>query len=125
MENQLESVFQRRIIKFLWHQWMIVLMESSNAYDGRNNMVLHVTNKFTQTNILPNKYGEEMIIIKIIGVLVDMLLKLDNKTFCKYIVFENGYKVIYVIVLKSIYAILVGFLLIYNFFFPRLVKDWI
>ena len=125
MANQLEIFFQRRIIKFLWHQWMIVLMESSNAYDGQYNMVMHVTNKFTQTNILPNKYGEERIIMKIIGVLVDMLLKLDNKTFCKYIVFENVYKLIYVIVLKSIYEILVGFLLIYNIFFPRLVKDLI
>ena len=41
-------------------------------------MVLDVPNKFIQTNIPPKKYDKERIIMKITGVLLDMLLGLDS-----------------------------------------------
>ena len=41
-------------------------------------MVLDVTNKFVKTNIPPKKNGEEREIMKIAGVLVDILLELDS-----------------------------------------------
>ena len=77
---------------------------------------MDISNAFIQTKIPPNKYGEERLIMKIIGVLVDMLVKLDRETYRNHVVFENGRKVIYVVVLKSIYGILVAALLFYNKF---------
>ena len=53
-------------------------------------MVLDVPNAFIQTNMSPNKYGEERSIVKIIGVLVDMLEELDSEIYRKHVVFENG-----------------------------------
>ena len=52
--------------------------------------------------------------MKIIGVLVDMLAELECGIYRKHVVFENGDKVIYVIVLREIYGIIVAELLFYN-----------
>ena len=54
--------------------------------------------------------------MKITGVLVDMLLELDSETYIKHVVFENGKKVIYVVVLRAIYGMLVSSLLFHNKF---------
>ena len=69
-------------------------------------MITDVPNAFIHTNMPPNKCFEEMVIMKTIGVLVDILLELDSKTYGKNVVFENGKKVIYVVVLRAIYGIL-------------------
>ena len=50
---------------------------------------MDVTNSFIQTNIQPKKDGEERAIIKITGVLVDMLLEMDNEAHSKHVVIEN------------------------------------
>ena len=63
-------------------------------------MVLDVPNGFIQTNMPPNKYGEERVIMRITGVLVDILVKLESETYRKHVVFENGKKVIYVVLLR-------------------------
>ena len=57
-------------------------------------MVLDVTNTSVQTNMPPNKYGEERVIMKITGVLVDVIVQLDGNTYRKHMVFENGNKLI-------------------------------
>ena len=54
----------------------------------------------------PNKNSEERVIPRTIGVLVDMILELDSKTYSKHVVFENGKKVIYVVVLREIYGMI-------------------
>ena len=64
----------------------------------------------------PNRYGEEMVIMKIIGVLVDMLFELDSETYRNHVLFENEKKLIYDVVLRSIYGILVAELLLYKKF---------
>ena len=63
-------------------------------------MVLYIPNAFIQTNIPPKKDDKERAIMKIKGVLVDIILELDSKTYSKYMVFENIKKVIYVVVLR-------------------------
>ena len=75
-------------------------------------MVLDVPNSLIQTKIPQNKYVEERVIMKITGVLVDMLVELDSEKYMKHAVFENGKKVIYVAVLREIYGILVAALLL-------------
>ena len=85
-------------------------------------MVLDVSNAFIQNSIPPNKYSEERLIIKITGVLVDMILKLDSATYSKHVVFEIGKKVIYVFLLRAIYVTLLELLLFYKKFCGDLEK---
>ena len=54
--------------------------------------------------------------MKIIGVLVDMLFELDSETYRNHVLFENEKKLIYDVVLRSIYGILVAELLLYKKF---------
>ena len=50
---------------------------------------MDVTNKFIRSNMPPKKYGEEMAIMKITGVLADMLVKLDSNKYRNHVVFEK------------------------------------
>ena len=52
-------------------------------------MALDVPNTFIQTNMPPKKYGVERVITKITGVLVYILLELDNEIYRKHVMFEN------------------------------------
>jgi hypothetical protein len=54
--------------------------------------------------------------MKITGVLVDLLCKLDPTKYGPYMVFEKGCKVLYVLVLRAIYGMLVASLLWYKKF---------
>ena len=79
-------------------------------------MVLDFTNKLIQTNMTPNKDVKEMVIMKITGVLVDMLVRLDSETYRKHVVFGNGKKLIYIVLLREIYGMVVAALLFYKNF---------
>ena len=76
-------------------------------------MVLDVPNALIQTSIPSKKDGEEKVITKIIGVIVDIILGLDSETYRKNVVFENRKKVIYVYTLREIHVIIVAALLFY------------
>ena len=52
-----------------------------------------------------------MIILKIRGVLVDMLMQMDPELYGPLIVYENGKKVLYTEVLQAIYGMLQSALL--------------
>ena len=61
MENKLESGCQRKTLQFPRNQWMIyIFMETIDAYEVWDIMVMCVTNTLIQTNIPQNKNGEEM-----------------------------------------------------------------
>ena len=60
-------------------------------YEGQHIMVMDVTNIFVQTNIPPKKHSKERVIMKITGVIMDMLLEIDSETYSKHVVFEIGY----------------------------------
>ena len=53
-------------------------------------------------------------IMKIAGVLVDLLLEMAPEVYGKYVLYENGSKVLYVEVLQDLYGILVASILWYN-----------
>ena len=55
---------------------------------------------FIRNSMLPKKDGEERLIIIITGVIVEMLVRLDSETHRKHVVFENGKKLIYVVLLR-------------------------
>lgn len=89
-----------------------------DAKEGRDVMSADVPNAFIQTEMPKEKVENrgDRIIMKITGVLVDFLLDIDPKTYGGYVVMENGRKVIYVLVLRAIYGMLVASLLWYKKF---------
>ena len=91
----------------------ILLTATIDAYEGRDIIVLYVPNGFIQTNMPPKKYGKLIAIMKVTGVLVDMLPEMDIETYRNHVVFENGDKVIYFFVLREIYEKFVSALLFY------------
>ena len=75
-------------------------MATIYVYERRDIMVLDVINSFIQNNVPTKKYGEERMIMKITGVIADMLAELDSETYRKHVVFKNLKKVIYIVVLR-------------------------
>ena len=65
---------------------------------------------------MPKKAGEDRVVMKITGVLVDMLVELDYEKYAHLVVYENGKKVLYVIVEKALYGMLQAALLWYEKF---------
>ena len=79
----------------------IMLTAVIDAYEERDVMTVDIPNAFIQTKMPETKAGEERVIMKITGVLVDMLVQLNPELYGPYVVYENGRKVLYVQVLMS------------------------
>jgi len=79
-------------------------------------MTADVPNAFIQANMPKIKRGENRVMMKITGVLVDMLVQLVSEVYGPCVVFENGKKTLYVEVLRAIYGLLQAALLWYNKF---------
>ena len=92
----------------------LLLTATIDAKENRDIMTNDLPNAFIQTLIPEPKEGEERVIMKITGVLVDMLTKLAPETYANYVVFEKGNKVLYVIVKRAIYGMLQAALLHYR-----------
>eukprot|EP00957_Ditylum_brightwellii_P059845 4543513-Ditylum_brightwellii.AAC.1 len=73
------------------------------AKQNRNIMTLDIPNAFVQTPV-PEK-GEK-IIMKIRGLLVDILLKLCPRVYNKYVVHKGKSKVLYVRMLMALYGMI-------------------
>ena len=100
----------------------IMLTAIVDAKEGRDVMTADVPNAFIQTNMPEPKDGEEPVIMKITGVLVDLLVEMAPEVYGPYVVYENGRKVLYVQVLKALYGMLVASLLWYKQFKGDLEK---
>ena len=100
-----------------------MLIAAINAKEKRNVMCADVPNAFVQTDMPIKKIDEERVIMKITGVLVSMLTKLDPKMYKGYIVYEKVRKVLYVEVLKAIYGMLQAALLWYKKFRSELENE--
>jgi hypothetical protein len=75
----------------------IVLTCMIEAHEGRDVMSADIPNAFIQTKMPEIPQGEERVLMKITGVLVDLLMDLNPELYGSKIVFENGRKVIYVV----------------------------
>jgi hypothetical protein len=100
----------------------ILLTAVIDAKEGRDVMTADVPNAFIQTTMPKTKDGETRVIMKITGVLVDLLVEMAPTTYKEFVVFENGKKVLYVEVLKALYGMLVAALLWYKQFRGDLEK---
>ena len=73
--------------------------------EERDLVTIDITNLFTQIPIY-SKPREEKIIMKIKGVIVDMMVQMDPKKYGPNVFYENGKKVLYIEVLKATYGML-------------------
>jgi hypothetical protein len=86
------------------------------AKEERDIMTCNIPNAFIQA-LLPKKDpGEDRVLMKITGVLVDMLVDINPELYRPAMVLENQKKVLYVEVLKAIYGMLKAALLWYKTF---------
>jgi hypothetical protein len=79
-------------------------------------MTADVPNAFIQTEMPKTKEGEDRIIMKITGVLVDMIVNIAPEVYGPYVVMENGKKVLYVQVMMVLYGMLMAALQWYRKF---------
>ncbi len=94
----------------------IMLTAIIDANENRDVMTADIPNAFIQAKIPDTKDGEERVLMKITGVLVDLLVEQAPEIYRDYVVYENGKKVLYVQVLKALYGMLVAALLWYKRF---------
>jgi len=89
---------------------------SIDAHKNRDIMTADIPNAFVQTELPKGRGNEERVVIKITGELVDMLVELNPRVYSSFVVREKNRKVIYVVVLRALYGMLVASLLWYEKF---------
>ena len=94
----------------------VILTAAIDALEFRDVMTSDIPNAFIQAEMPPIEYGDEKILMKITGTLVDLLIDLNPMLYGPMVVLENHRKVIYVWVLRAIYGMLIAALLWYNKF---------
>ncbi len=105
-------------------QESIMITTVIDAKERRDVMSGDVPNAFIQAKIpMKEKDNYERIIMKITGVLVDMLVQLDPESYGRHVVYENGKKVLYVQVIRAIYGMLQAALLWYQKFRSDLEEE--
>ena len=89
----------------------IMLTAVINMHEARDVMTCNIPNAFIQALMPEVKNGNERVMMKITGVLVDMLVKLNPELYGPYVVYEKNRKVLYVQVIRAIYGMLEATLL--------------
>jgi hypothetical protein len=79
-------------------------------------MSCDIPNAFIQTKLPNVENADERVIMKITGVLVDLLVKISPEVYGPYVVMDKHRRVLYVQVLRGLYGMLVAALLWYNDF---------
>jgi hypothetical protein len=86
------------------------------AKEERDVMTCDIPNAFIQAYLPKKEPGEDRVVMKITGVLVDMLVHINPELYGPAVVLENRKNVIYVEVWKAIYGMLEAALLWYKTF---------
>ena len=87
-----------------------------DASEGRDIMSLDVPNAFIQTAMPQPKEGEDRVLMRIEGTLAELLVEIDPETYGPFMTEERGRPVLYVVVLKALYGMLIASLLWYKQF---------
>ena len=82
-----------------------------NANENRNVMTCDIPSAFIQT---PMPDGHEKVLMKITGVLVDLLVQMSPEVYGPFVVMERGKRVLYVRLLRALYGQLEAALLWYR-----------
>ncbi len=67
-----------------------------DAHEGRDVMSADIPNAFSQTKLPTTKKGDERVIMKITGVLVDLLVDISPEVYGPYVVTDKHKRVLYV-----------------------------
>ncbi len=96
----------------------IMLTAVIDAHEERNVMTCDIPSAFIQALMPEVKDGDERVMMKITGVLVDMLVELNPELYGPYVVYEKNRrnKVLYVQVMRAIYGMLEAAILWYKKF---------
>jgi hypothetical protein len=86
------------------------------AKEERDVMTCDIPKAFIQAYLPKKEPGEDRVVMKITGVLVNMLININPESYGPVVVLENRKKVLYVEVLKAIYSMLEAALLWYKTF---------
>jgi hypothetical protein len=89
-----------------------MLLESTLGFLG----ALSETNPRRARHLPDTENGHDRVIMKIAGVLVDLLVSLDPAKYGPFVVSENGVKTLYVELLRAIYRMLMAALICYRQF---------
>ena len=101
----------------------IMLTAVIDAHEGRDVMTADVANGFIQAKMPETKPGQDRVVMKITGVLVELLVEMAPHVYEGFVVYENGQKVLYVEVLRGLYGMLIAVLLWYKRFRGDLEND--
>ena len=91
----------------------LFITSAIDAHERRDVLTADVPNAFVQTKLPDAKVNEDRVTMKITGELVDMMVELNHSAYSKYVVREGKRKVIYVVVLRALYGMMVASLLWY------------
>ncbi len=96
----------------------IMLIGVIDANEGRDVMTCNIPNAFIQALMPKVEDGDERVMMKITGVLVDMLVELNRELYGPYVVYERNRrnKVLYVQVMRAIYGMLEAAIIWYKKF---------
>jgi hypothetical protein len=92
----------------------ILLTSIVDVKENRDVMSADIPNAFIQAHLPPTEDGDERVIMKITGVLVDLLVSIDPTRYGPFVLTEKGTKTLYVEVLKALYGMLVAALVWYR-----------
>jgi hypothetical protein len=79
-------------------------------------MSADIPNAFIQAHLPATEDGDERVIMKITGVLVDLLVSIDPTKYGPFVVTDKGTKTLYVQVVRALYGMLVASLVWYRQF---------
>ena len=83
-----------------------------DAKENRDVMACDIPNAFVQTEIKEQEIGKR-IIMKIRGSLLEILIEMDPEKYNEYVVLEIGRRIVYVVMLKALYGMMMSSLLYY------------
>jgi hypothetical protein len=70
----------------------IMLTAIIDAKENSDVMSADIPNAFIEANMPETKHGEERVIMKITGMLVDLLVEIDPGRYGPFVVYEKGQK---------------------------------
>jgi hypothetical protein len=94
----------------------IMLTAIVDAKEGRDVMSCDIPNAFIQTKLAELEPGEARVVMKITGVLVDLLVNISPEVYGPYVMMDKHRRVLYVQVLRGLYGMLIVALLWYTDF---------
>ena len=92
----------------------IYLTAIIDAKENRDVMTSDIPNAFIQASMPVLEKGEDRVIMKVKGALLEILVSLAPELYGPYVVQEKGKRVIYLEVLRALYGMLVAALLWYR-----------